>query len=102
MNHPIPCPFVYANGRLCNGHITRIEAYGATVQWTQCPTGAWAFTWAERSHYHLFCSLKGAHAGMGRPDDPRMKCYVDQLPQDVLTLLEYTDVKEISNGRLEH
>jgi hypothetical protein len=95
MSHQIPCPFVYANGRPCQGHINRIGAYGATVHWTQRPTGEWLFTWEERSHYHLFCSQKGGHAGMGRPDDPRMKCYVDQLPQDILTLLEYTDVKEV-------
>ena len=23
----IPCPFVYANGKRCSGHITRVEAY---------------------------------------------------------------------------
>jgi hypothetical protein len=95
MNHQIPCPFVYANGRPCEGHINRIEAYSATVQWMQRPNGAWVFGWQERSHYHLFCSLKGAHAGMDRTDDPRMKCDGDQLPQAILMLLERTDVKEV-------
>jgi hypothetical protein len=83
MSHQIPCPFVYANGRPCQGHINRIGAYGATVHWTQRPTGEWLFTWEERSHYHLFCSQKGGHAGMGRPDDPRMKYYGNQSPQDM-------------------
>jgi hypothetical protein len=48
------------------------------VQWTQRPTGEWTFTWGERSHDHLFCSLNGGHAGMDRPDDPRMKLYGNQ------------------------
>ena len=30
----IPCPFVYANGRACTGHVVRVEAYKADVTWS--------------------------------------------------------------------
>ena len=29
----IRCPFTYSNGRACTGHIVRIEAYKADVEW---------------------------------------------------------------------
>ena len=25
---PIPCPFVYANGKRCTGHVRRAKAFG--------------------------------------------------------------------------
>ena len=76
-----PCPFVYANGKRCAGHITRVEAYKADLSWDRQEDGTWKFGWrSPRSHYHVFCSLKGNHAGYDRPDDERMKLYFDQLP----------------------
>ena len=39
----IACPFVYANGRACTGHVVRVEAYKADLTWsadadgTPCP-----------------------------------------------------------------
>jgi hypothetical protein len=81
MDQPIPCPFVYANGKNCPGHITRVEAYKADLSWDRQADGTWKFEWdGPRSHYHVFCSLKGNHAGYGRPDDSQMKLYLDQLP----------------------
>jgi hypothetical protein len=61
----IPCPFIYKNGRKCKGHIVEIGL----------------FCWG-RCHYHLYCSAKGNHAGI-QPDDPRMKFYLDQLPEQI-------------------
>ncbi len=64
----IPCPFVYSGGRRCTGHVVRIEAYKADVQWTLGEDGSWTFGWDRpRSHYHLFCSEKGQSRGVG-PD----------------------------------
>jgi len=77
----IPCPFVYANGKRCAGHITKVEAYKADLSWDLQADGTWKFEWGPpRSHYHVFCSAKGNHAGYERQDDPRMKFYVDKLP----------------------
>ncbi len=33
VSEPVPCPFVYASGKHCKGHITRIEAYKADLCW---------------------------------------------------------------------
>jgi hypothetical protein len=81
MMDQIPCPFVYANGKRCAGHITKVEAYKADLSWDLQADGTWKFEWGPpRSHYHVFCSAKGNHAGYERQDDPRMKFYVDKLP----------------------
>jgi hypothetical protein len=37
----IPCPFVYANGKTCTGHIERVEAYKADITWTPNTEGRW-------------------------------------------------------------
>jgi len=43
--------------------------------------GSWSFGLGEpRSHYHLWCSEKGNHAGYGRGDSERMKFYYGDLP----------------------
>jgi hypothetical protein len=82
MVREVPCPFVYAKGRKCSGHIIRVEAYKADVTWTPDQDGRWRpSVGAPRSHYHLVCSEKGNHAGWRGEDDPRMKCYLSQLPE---------------------
>jgi hypothetical protein len=76
----IPCPFFYSDGRKCRGHITRVEAYKADVSWTPDNEGKWRPSIGEpRSHYHLFCSEKGNHAGWKREDDSRLKFYGGDL-----------------------
>jgi hypothetical protein len=81
MANRIPCPFVYAKGRKCTGHIVRVEAYKADITWTPDGDGRWRPSiGAPRSHYHLFCSEKGNHAGYGRSDSDQMKCYPNRLP----------------------
>jgi hypothetical protein len=84
----VPCPFIYANGKTCGGHVVKVEAYKADLSWRRQEDGTWTFDWDRpRSHYHLTCSLKGNHAGYDRPDDPRMKFYGDQLPDDLRAVI---------------
>jgi hypothetical protein len=46
--------------------------------------GTWRASIGEpRSHYHLFCSEKGNHAGSARDDHPSMKRYFSQLPEGI-------------------
>ena len=82
MAQEVACPFVYARGRRCLGHITHVEAYKVDVRWTPGEDGKWRPSLGEpRSHYHLFCSEKGNHAGVRREDHPSMKRYLGQLPE---------------------
>jgi hypothetical protein len=61
----VPCPLVYASGRKWPGHITHVEAYRADVTRSPDVDGRWRPSVGEaRSHYHLFCSEKGNHAGV--------------------------------------
>ncbi len=87
----IACPFVYANGRACSGHIVRIEAYKADIEW-RLHEGVWRFGFEPRSHYHLFCSEKDNHAGFKSPDSPQMKFHWRELPIEVRAILEGTGV----------
>jgi len=49
---PIPCP-----QRRCPGHIIKIEAFKAALEWSLGPDGQWRFcTSMPQSHYHLHCS----------------------------------------------
>ncbi|WGM40354.1 hypothetical protein [Caulobacter sp. NIBR1757] len=87
----IACPFVYARGETCPGHIVRIEAYKADIAWERDGAGQWRFGFGPRSHYHLFCSEKGNHAGFKRQDDPQMKFHWRELPDEIRKVLESTD-----------
>ena len=47
-----PCPFVYAKGRKCTGHVWRIEAFKVDISWSRADDGKWSFAVGEpRSHY---------------------------------------------------
>ena len=81
-NELIPCPFVYAKGRKCTGHIVGVEAYEADLGWCIDADGQWRFSVGQpQSHYHLRCSEKDNHAGYGRPDAEQLKCYWSDLPK---------------------
>jgi len=84
----IPCPFRYADGKRCTGHIIRIEVFKADVAWEEGTDGEWHVTWDPRSHYHLFCSEKGNHAGYKKRDDYRMKFFWCELPEEVQEMLD--------------
>jgi hypothetical protein len=82
MNDKIPCPFVYANGKRCTGHVVRVEAYKADIEYAPGANDRWRVAIGEpRSHYHVFCSEKGNHAGYARSDDSRLKFYFQDLPE---------------------
>ena len=52
----IPCPYVYAKGQKCKGHIVGIAAFKADLKWTRASDGRWTFNADNpRSHYHLYC-----------------------------------------------
>jgi hypothetical protein len=87
----IACPFFYANGKACPGHIVRVEAYKADIDWALDGSGKWLFGFGPRSHYHLFCSEKGNHAGFKRQDDPQMKFHWRELPDRIRNLLDTTN-----------
>ena len=89
---PIPCPFVYANGKICTGHITRFEMYHARMRWENNEDD-WVFSFQEGTHYHLYCSEKGNHAGFKKGDDYRMKFWYDQLPDEIQSLIERTGLR---------
>jgi hypothetical protein len=77
---PIACPFMYAKGKRCSGHIVRVAAFKADLEWTQKPDGSWKLSVGEpRSHYHLYCSEKGNHAGIIGED--ALKFSYTQLPE---------------------
>ena len=85
MTEVVPCPFTFANGRKCPGHITRVEIYKCDVTWAPHEDGKWRPSVTEvRSHYHLFCSEEGGHAGTSQPDDNSgMKFYRKHLPDSL-------------------
>lgn len=84
----IPCPFVYATGRVCTGHVMRIEAYKADLTWDIGPDGRAAMSIRPRSHFHIFCSEKGNHAGFRRQDADGMKFFYDQLPEALQQIVD--------------
>ena len=84
----IPCPYVYAGGKFCKGHVVGIEAFKADISWS-FEAGHWRFRCGHpRSHYHLVCSEKGNHAGTGRPDAEGMKFFSDTLPPALQSVIK--------------
>ena len=90
----IPCPFVYASGKHCCGHVVAVEAYKADISWTLQGDSTWDVGFFPRSHYHLFCSERGNHAGVRGQDDARLKFYFDQLPEELAQLVSCTGVRQ--------
>jgi hypothetical protein len=71
------CPFTYANGKKCTGHICRAKAFGP-----RSASGR-----VERHYvvkYRLWCSEKDDHAGIGHVGKERMEFYPRELPDEVL------------------
>src|ERR1700687_961030 len=77
----IRCPFVYSRGKQCPGHIVRVEAYKADLEWSFSADGVRSLEWSPRSHYHLFCSEKNSHAGAFKED--ALKFYWQELPVEL-------------------
>ena len=79
---------MYADGRRCSGYVVRIEAYKADLAWTVRPQSGWSLNLRLRSHFHVFCSRKGNHAGLRRHDASTMKFYYDQLPEALRRIVD--------------
>jgi hypothetical protein len=74
----IACPFVYADGRKCSGHLYRARAYG--------PRGSDGLVERHRVRkYRLWCSEKDDHAGAVSDfvSKERMEFYPNELPPGV-------------------
>ena len=87
MAERVPCPFVYASGKSCTGHVVRVEAYKANLTWEQAEDGLWSWDHYTDRHYHLFCSEKSNHAGHKRADSDQMKCRWNELPELLLAAM---------------
>ncbi len=79
---PFPCPFVYSTGKRCKGRIVAIECFKPDYRWWW-DGEYWRVEegWRTRgpgSHLHLYCALKGNHAGF-RPD--ALKYWANDLPE---------------------
>ena len=72
----IPCPFVYANGRLCTGTVRLARAYGPSRGRPHVERG-------DVRKYRLWCSEKDDHAGAvnNSTGKDRMEFYPDRLPK---------------------
>ncbi len=77
----IPCPYVSADGKPCLGYVKKVVVSGADLTWQRGGEGSWILTHDARSYYYVLCSLKGNHAGFGKPEDPHMKFHWSTLPQ---------------------
>ncbi len=83
----IPCPFVYAGGKRCKGHVVAIEAFRVDLRWNKTPQG-WTFNRGQpRSHYHVYCSEKGNHAGHARDDSSQLKLHPSEMSPELLKLI---------------
>lgn len=85
------CPYVYKNGKRCTGTIVRVEGFKADLAWQEKEDGTWRFSATEpRSHYHVYCSEKGNHAGYGKEDNPQMKLWYRDLPDEIRAAINAT------------
>jgi hypothetical protein len=72
MTENFPCPFIYANGRKCRGHITGFRVYGPRR----------GDELLEVRKVRLWCSERDDHQGAVRSwaGRERMEFYPDRLP----------------------
>ena len=85
----VKCPFVYANGEHCTGHVISVEAFKADLEWTPDSDGRWKLSVnLPRTHFHLYCSEKNNHAGAYGPD--RLKFWFDDLPAELRESLQWS------------
>lgn len=83
------CPFVYANGKKCEGHITELKIIKPhfTIHLTSDGDVESAEIWTEY-HVHLRCSLNGGHHRDQDQEDDRMKVRLEDLPESILRRIE--------------
>jgi hypothetical protein len=86
MNEKIPCPYVYARGRKCTGYVVKVAAFNADIEW-RFNDGEWKFSaGCPKSHYHVYCSEKGNHAGA--IGDDALKFYFQNLPEQIAAVIK--------------
>jgi hypothetical protein len=76
----IPCPFVYADGRFCQGHIVRIETYKADLVWEMDETGRWRFD-LRRGCVSTSSAREGQTTRASSARTDAMKDWLDRLPE---------------------
>ncbi len=83
MERQVQCPFVYANGRRCGGHVVAVWAVpAAAASWYVDKNGEWQFSVMEIGGYAFACSKRGGHrAGTGI--HPKMVLRHGDLPDEV-------------------
>jgi hypothetical protein len=71
-NSELECPFVYASGKKCTGHIVDWKTYGGE-------------TFETARKVRLWCSEKGSHDGPVSTwtGKERMEFYPDRLPRPI-------------------
>ena len=83
------CPFVYGNGKKCNGHIDQLEINKADISIGLNEKGEiLGVSIKSRYHVHLYCSERGNHAGYIRPHSDKMKVFYQDLPEEMRNKLE--------------
>jgi hypothetical protein len=73
----LPCPFVYANGKACTGHVRSYRLYGGR-----------SVAYARK--VRLWCSEKDNHAGILATFEAkeRMEFYPGHLREDIYQAIE--------------
>jgi hypothetical protein len=87
---PIRCPFVYANGKRCTGHVRRAKAFGPTRKFRgRLPRD-------RVRKYRIWCTERDDHAGVvpSFEGKQRMEFYPDELPTEMLDALWGRDMVE--------
>ena len=79
----IPCPFVYANGKKCDGHVYRWHVYGPGHNHRVVP-------YPDARKVRLWCSNYDDHAGAVSSFEgkERMEFYPDEILEKMPELAE--------------
>jgi hypothetical protein len=70
--------------------VVRLEVYKCDLAWESQGNEGWALRIRPRSHFHVFCSLKGNHAGFRREDAPGLKFFYDELTVELQRIVDAT------------
>lgn len=100
----VRCPFVYADGKHCPGHVVEIKQFdvgGGRDKgeiWWRYDGEVWTYGGQSRergpvSHLHVFCSDKGNHAGI-RED--ALKFWPQDLPTELLRAMKSAECEDAS------
>jgi len=78
------CPFIYTNGKRCNGYVNRIEVIKANIKFAVDKKDNLEFSGLNSNHHiHLYCSKKGNHAGYHKLPPEAMKLWLNELPSNI-------------------